>query len=114
MKRQLLDGYVREHFPEDPWVDDCPGETVLAQAAGFLDHSDLERPNGLVRRSQPEYRPPFELDDFMIVERRRHIKNGADHNEMMGEAVVKVARQLISNEAETGTDQWNVQLGWLF
>jgi hypothetical protein len=30
------------------------------------------------------------------------------------QAVVKVARQLISNEAETGTDQWNVQLGWLF
>jgi hypothetical protein len=28
--------------------------------------------------------------------------------------VLKVARQLISNEAETGTDQWNVQLGWLF
>ena len=30
------------------------------------------------------------------------------------QVVVKVARQLISNEAETGTDQWNVQLGWLF
>jgi hypothetical protein len=30
------------------------------------------------------------------------------------QVVLKVARQLISNEAETGTDQWNVQLGWLF
>jgi hypothetical protein len=30
------------------------------------------------------------------------------------QAVVKVARQSISNGAETGTDQWNVQLGWLF
>ena len=30
------------------------------------------------------------------------------------QVVVKAARQLISNEAETGTDQWNVQLGWLF
>jgi hypothetical protein len=28
--------------------------------------------------------------------------------------VLKAARQLISNGAETGTDQWNVQLGWLF
>jgi 2-isopropylmalate synthase len=44
----------------------------------------------LVRRSQPEYRPPFELEDFMIVERRRHVKNGEHHSEMMGEAVVKV------------------------
>lgn len=30
------------------------------------------------------------------------------------QVVVKAARQLISNEADTGTDQWNVQLGWLF
>ena len=44
----------------------------------------------LVRRSQPEYAPPFELEDFMIVERRRHTKNGHDESEMMGEAVVKV------------------------
>jgi 2-isopropylmalate synthase len=44
----------------------------------------------LVRRSQPEYKPPFELDDFMIVERRRHKKNGHDESEMMGEAVVKL------------------------
>jgi 2-isopropylmalate synthase len=44
----------------------------------------------LVRRSQPEYTPPFELEDFMIVERRRHVKNGEDHSDMMGEAVVKL------------------------
>ena len=30
------------------------------------------------------------------------------------QVVLKVARQLISNGASTGTDQWNVQLGWLF
>ncbi|MGD9889804.1 MAG: citramalate synthase [Dehalococcoidia bacterium] len=44
----------------------------------------------LVRRSQPEYRAPFELEDFMIVERRRHTKNGDTHSDMMGEAVVKL------------------------
>ena len=45
----------------------------------------------LVRRTQPGYTPPFELDDFMIVERRRHKKNGHDDaSEMMGEAMVKV------------------------
>ena len=30
------------------------------------------------------------------------------------QAVLKVARQLLSNGASTATDQWNVQLGWLF
>ena len=70
----------------------------------------------LVRRSQPEYTPPFELEDFMIVERRRVKKNGhggtgggtlagrsasdagweranaptTEENDMMGEAVVKL------------------------
>lgn len=53
----------------------------------------------LVRRSRPDYQPPFELDDFMIVERRR-VRNGgaavtgngetALEGGMMGEAVVKL------------------------
>jgi hypothetical protein len=30
------------------------------------------------------------------------------------QVVLKVARQLHENDAETGLDQWNVQLGWLF
>jgi len=30
------------------------------------------------------------------------------------QAALKVARQLLSNGAETGIDQWNVQLSWLF
>jgi hypothetical protein len=30
------------------------------------------------------------------------------------QVVVKVARQLNGNGAETGTNQWNAQLGWLF
>ncbi len=45
----------------------------------------------LVRRSQPEYVPPFELDDFMIVERRRHKRNGHDESDMMGEAIIKLS-----------------------
>jgi 2-isopropylmalate synthase len=44
----------------------------------------------LVRRAQPEYQPPFELDDFMIMERRRFKKNGHHENEMQAEAMVKV------------------------
>jgi 2-isopropylmalate synthase len=45
----------------------------------------------LVRRSLPDYSPPFDLEDFMIVERRRH---GADRDgqgsEMLAEAMAKV------------------------
>lgn len=43
----------------------------------------------LVRRSRPDYRPPFELVDFMVVERRHHTP-GELGREMMSEAMVKV------------------------
>jgi 2-isopropylmalate synthase len=43
----------------------------------------------LVRRSRPGYAPPFELDDFWIVE--RSASGGAEHGrEMQAEAMVKV------------------------
>jgi 2-isopropylmalate synthase len=45
----------------------------------------------LVRRTQPEYRPPFELEDFMVVERRRHAPSAhSDQNEMLAEAMAKI------------------------
>lgn len=45
----------------------------------------------LVRRSQPGYRPPFELEDFTIVERRRHARpEGEDRSAMLAEAMAKV------------------------
>ena len=45
----------------------------------------------LVRRTQPGYSAPFELEDFMIVERRRHKRDrGEDENEMLAEAMAKV------------------------
>ncbi len=43
----------------------------------------------LVRRSRPDYRAPFELDDFMVVERRHH-NPGETQREMQSEAMVKV------------------------
>ncbi len=43
----------------------------------------------LVRRSRPGYRPPFELEDFWIVERRASASSGHDR-EMQAEAMVKV------------------------
>ena len=45
----------------------------------------------LVRRSLPGYRAPWELQDFVIVERRRRSHDRETLNEMLAEAMVKVA-----------------------
>jgi 2-isopropylmalate synthase len=44
----------------------------------------------LARRSRPGYQAPFELDDFMVVERRHPSPGEADEREMLSEAMVKV------------------------
>ncbi len=44
----------------------------------------------LVRRTLPGYRQPFELEDFVIVERRRQSHDAQQLNEMLAEAMVKV------------------------
>jgi len=45
----------------------------------------------LIRRSQPEYKPPFELVDFMvIVEKHRRMPTALSKEELLSEAMVKV------------------------
>jgi len=45
----------------------------------------------LVRRARPDYQPPFELVDFMVVvEKRRRSPTGSGPEEMLSEAMVKV------------------------
>jgi 2-isopropylmalate synthase len=44
----------------------------------------------LVRRSLPGYQAPFDLEDFMIVERRHHLATGPGVREMVSEAMVKM------------------------
>ncbi|MQC18663.1 MAG: citramalate synthase [Chloroflexi bacterium] len=47
----------------------------------------------LVRRTLDGYRAPFQLEDFLIVERRRHVTGAVGHtsdNAMMAEAMVKL------------------------
>ncbi|MCC7366740.1 MAG: citramalate synthase [Dehalococcoidia bacterium] len=44
----------------------------------------------LVRRTMPGYKQPFELEDFVIVERRRATHEGNELNEMLAEAMVKI------------------------
>ncbi|MEO9255440.1 MAG: citramalate synthase [Tepidiformaceae bacterium] len=44
----------------------------------------------LVRRTLPDYKAPFELEDFVIVERRSHSRGTGGVNEMLAEAMVKM------------------------
>jgi 2-isopropylmalate synthase len=44
----------------------------------------------LVRRLEDGYVQPFDLEDFLIVQRRRHVANGSERVEMMAEAMVKL------------------------
>ncbi|MSP21511.1 MAG: citramalate synthase [Dehalococcoidia bacterium] len=44
----------------------------------------------LVRRSLGNYVPPFDLEDFLLVERRRHTSATSDVIDMQAEAMVKV------------------------
>ena len=44
----------------------------------------------LVRRSLGDYAAPFSLEDFLIVERRRHLIGPDDRSEMQAEVMVKV------------------------
>jgi 2-isopropylmalate synthase len=56
----------------------------------------------LVRRSQPGYQSPFELEDFWVVERRRTRPGAPDEGDMQAEAMVKVSvgDQLIQTAAD--------------
>ncbi len=62
----------------------------LLESRGFQYESAEASFELLVRRSQPGYVPPFELEDFMVVERRRHSRDSAEQNEMLAEAMAKV------------------------
>ena len=43
-----------------------------------------------MRRAQPEYKPPFELIDFMVVVERHRRPSREDESELLSEATVKV------------------------
>ncbi len=63
------------------------------EAAGFQFESAEASFEMLVRRQLPEYRAPFDVEDFLIVQRRRHTRRraiGDAENELMSQAMVKV------------------------
>lgn len=66
-------------------------EQVKAQeASGYQFESAEASFELLVRRLEDGYVQPFDLEDFLIVQRRRHVANGSDRVEMQAEATVKL------------------------
>jgi 2-isopropylmalate synthase len=66
-------------------------ETVKAKESQGYQYEGAEASfELLVRRTLPGYHPPFELEDFVIVERRRAHHDREQLNEMLAEAMVKV------------------------
>ena len=59
------------------------------EAKGFQYESAEASFELLVRRSLDGYVAPFDLEDFLIVQRRRHLR-GDEENDMQAEAMVKV------------------------
>jgi 2-isopropylmalate synthase len=71
-------------------VRDLLEQVKLQESKGFQYEGAEASFQLLVRRSRPGYQAPFELEDFMIVERRHHQAGVEDQREMISEAMVKV------------------------
>ncbi len=66
-------------------------QVKLLESRGFqYDHAEASF-ELLVHRAKPDYQPPFELVDFMVVvEKKRRLSTQNNLEEMLSEAVVKV------------------------
>ncbi|MBM3140502.1 MAG: citramalate synthase [Chloroflexi bacterium] len=63
------------------------------EASGFQYESAEASFEMLVRRQLPGYHSPFDVEDFLIVQRRRHTRRrgvGDAENELMSQAMVKI------------------------
>ncbi|MCD6358954.1 MAG: citramalate synthase [Dehalococcoidia bacterium] len=78
--------------PEDKKTRDILEQIKLLESRGFQ-YEDAESSfELLIRRTQTDYHPPFELVDFMVVveKRRRPPTMGNQEEELLSEATVKV------------------------
>ncbi len=77
--------------PHDSEIRELLDRIKLLESQGFqYDHAEASF-EILVRRALPNYKPPFELVDFMVVvEKRRRQPTQNDHEETLAEATVKV------------------------
>ncbi len=104
--RRNIVAKLAEDSVDIPLTDDqarALAEQVKEQEAkGFQYESAEASFELLVRRAVGGYRPPFALEDFLVVERRHH-QRGEGENEMLAEAMVKVrVGQTLSQTAADG------------
>jgi len=72
-------------------VNSLLGQVKSLESRGFQYENAGASFELLVRRAEPDYRPPFELVDFMVVvEKRRRLPTRVELEEMLSEATVKV------------------------
>jgi len=78
-------------LPTDGMVRKLLDQVKLLESHGFQYENAEASFELLVHRSKPDYRPPFELVDFMVVvEKRRRPPSRENLEEMLSEATVKV------------------------
>lgn len=78
--------------PNDKKTRDILEQVKLLESRGFQYENAEASFELLIRRAQPDYHPPFELVDFMVVtEKRRRLPTvGNREEELLSEATVKV------------------------
>ena len=93
-QHRLQTAGARPGFPPHPGGDPRPSRAGQAHGEPGFQYEGAEASFELLAlRLRPGYQRPFELEDFMVVERRRHrpADGGDGENEMLAEAMAKVA-----------------------
>ena len=77
--------------PKGKQIEKILGQVKLLEKQGFQYDVAEASFDLLLRRAQPEYKPPFELVDFMVVvEKRRRPPTRGNQEEPLSEATIKV------------------------
>jgi 2-isopropylmalate synthase len=78
-------------LPGDKEIQDVLRQIKLLESQGFQYDSAEASFDLMLYRAQPDYRPPFELVDFMVVvEKRRRFPTIGNQEEPLSEATIKV------------------------
>jgi len=78
-------------MPQGKEAEKLLAQVKLMESRGFQYENAEASFDMLVNRARPDYKPPFELVDFMVVvEKRRRPSSHKDGEEMLSEAMVKV------------------------
>lgn len=78
-------------LPGDTGIEKVLKQIKSLEKQGFQYDSAEASFDLLLRRVQPDYHPPFELVDFMVVmEKRRRLPSSGNQEELLSEATIKV------------------------